>query len=246
MIGCTCPVCSSDNPRNKRLRSSALVGVGGRNLLIDTAVELRMQALAAGLSRVDAVLLTHQHSDHLCGFDDLRRFSSMQQQIIPCYGNQPTIDRLRAMFPYVLTTAERGFHDIPVVSFNVVSGPFVAAGTAITPIPLHHGRRPCLGYRIGDFAYCTDVSEIPPDSMELLRGVDTLILGALRHRPHPTHMSLSQSLEVARRLGPRQTYFTHMGHDLEHDATNRSLPPEAQLCYDGLELELDDPPRHFR
>ncbi len=242
MIGCQCQVCRSDNPRNRRLRASALVSAGDRNLLIDTAVEMRLQALAAGLSRVDAVVFTHHHTDHVCGFDDLRRFCNLQKQLIPCYGNAETIERLKAMFPYVHTDTSKGFYDLPVVGLNVIDGPFSAAGLPITPVPLKHGWWPCYGYRIGDFAYCTDVSEVPAESMQMLRNLDVLVLGALRHREHATHMSLSQSLEVVAELRPRQTYFTHMAHDLEHEATNHTLPEGVQLAYDGLEFEVADPP----
>ena len=215
--------------------------VAGRNLLIDTAVEMRLQALAAGLSHIDAVIFTHHHTDHVCGFDDLRRFCNLQKQLIPCYGNAETIERLGTMFPYVLTTTDKGFYDLPVVSLNVIEGPFAAAGMPITPIPLKHGWWPCYGYRIGNFAYCTDVSDVPQESMEMLEGLDVLVLGALRHRPHATHMSVAQSLEVVARLRPRQTYFTHMAHDLEHEETNRALPAGVELAYDGLEFEVDDP-----
>jgi phosphoribosyl 1,2-cyclic phosphate phosphodiesterase len=241
MIGCHCPVCTSDNPRNRRHRTAALLSFAGRNVLIDTTFELRLQALRAGLDRVDAVLYTHQHADHVCGFDDLRRFCNLQKGLIPCYGNAETMARLRQMFDYASNDPQATFFEIPVVSFNPVSGPFELFGQMVTPVPMLHGRWGCLGYRVGDFAYCTDVREIPAASMELLRGLDTLVLGALRHRPHPTHMTVDQALGVVAALGPRQTYLTHIAHDLDHDATNAALPPNVQLAYDGLILDLSDP-----
>ena len=241
MIGCRCAVCTSRDPRNKRRRASILIQAAGRNLLVDTTPELRLQAIDAGLDHVDAVLFTHQHADHICGFDDLRRFCTLQRAGLPCYANAATIERLRRVFDYALTPAERNFFDVPVVTFNVIEGPFELFGLRITPIPVVHGRWPCNGYRLGDFAYCTDVRQIPPASLEVLRGLDTLVLGALRHAPHVTHFTIAQALEMVAELRPRRTFFTHLAHDLDHEATSATLPPGVALAYDGLVLELPDP-----
>lgn len=241
MIGCRCPVCTSDNPRNRRHRASCLVQFAQRNILIDTTPEMRLQSIRAGLDRVDAVLFTHHHADHICGFDDLRRFCSLQKAGIPCYGDAETVSRLAEMFPYVRHSVDEGFFEIPVVTFHAVDGPFDLFGRTVTPVPLVHGACPCLGYRFGDFAYCTDVREITPASMELLAGLDTLVLGALRHRPHVTHFTVAQALEAVAALRPRRTILTHIAHDLEHEATGAALPRGVELAWDGLTLELPDP-----
>jgi len=239
MIGCRCAVCTSTNPRNRRTRASALLEFDGRNVLIDTSIDLRFQALAAGLDRVDSILFTHQHADHICGFDDVRRFCSLQRTCIPCYGNAATVKHVQRVFDYALTSAEKDFFDVPVASFTAIDGPVELFGRRVTPVPLVHGRWPCFGYRLGDFAYCTDVKEIPPASLELLRGLDTLVLGALRHRPHPTHFTVEQALAVVAELKPRRALLTHIAHDLEHEATNAALPEGMELAYDGLEFEVN-------
>lgn len=238
MIGCRCPVCTSGDPKNSRTRASILVSYDNRNILIDTTFDLRMQAVAAGLDRVDAVLFTHHHADHVCGFDELRRFCCLQMQRIPCYGNRGTMEHLHRMFPYVQTDDSPITFEIPVVSFNPVSGPFDLFGREVIPVPVRHGRWDCLGYRFGRFAYVTDVNEIPPSSMNLLTGLDVLVLGALRHRPHPTHFTVAESLEIVNRLRPRRTYFTHICHDLDHEPTNATLPDGVELAYDGLRVVI--------
>lgn len=240
MIGCRCSVCTSDNPRNHRRRASCLVRSGGRNLLIDTVYELRLQCLDAGIDHLDAVLYTHEHADHVCGFDDVRRFCELRDAALPVFASPDCIARLRAMFPYATEPGGMAV-GLPVVSFNVVEAPFQAAGVPVTPVPLFHGRWACYGYRIGDLAYCTDVKEIPPPSMEMLRGLDVLVLGALRHREHVTHMTVAQALDVISELKPRRAFLTHIAHDLEHEATNAALPEGVELAYDGLVIETDEP-----
>lgn len=241
MIGCRCPVCTSDDPRNRRYRASALLQFAGRNVLIDTTPELRLQALRAGLDRVDAVLMTHQHADHVAGFDDLRRFGSLQKSSIDVFAHAETIQRLREMFPYVAEEDVPEHFEIPAVRYRPVTGPFDLFGTTVTPVPLTHGRWSCYGYRLGNLAYCTDVRDVPPASRELLRGLDTLILGALRHRPHATHFTVAEALEVIADLRPRRTWLTHIAHDLDHAATNAALPPGVELAWDGLALDVAEP-----
>jgi phosphoribosyl 1,2-cyclic phosphate phosphodiesterase len=241
MIGCRCPVCTSDNPRNQRHRASCLVQFAGRNVLIDTTPEMRLQSIRAGLDRLDAVLMTHQHADHVVGFDDLRRFCSLQQECIPVYAGADTIDHLKAMFPYTIDSADHQVFEIPVIAFHTIDAPFDLFGATVTPVPLVHGRWQCFGYRFGSLAYCTDVRRVPPESMDLLRDLDVLVLGALRHRPHATHFTIEQALEVVTELKPRQTYLTHIAHDLEHDETNAALPDGVALAYDGLEIDLPEP-----
>src|SRR6185295_1452748 len=233
MIACDCPVCTSPDARDKRTRPSILIRAAGASLLVDTSPELRLQCLANDVRRVDAVLFTHHHIDHVAGLDDLRRFNWIQKAPIPLYGQQATLDRLASMFEYVFDPDPAYPSAIPQLSRHPISGPFQIGDCAITPIPLLHGRLPILGFRIGDFAYCTDVSEIPADSWPLLAGLDVLVLDALRNRPHPTHFNLEQAVDHAGRIGARQTYFTHIAHELMHEPTNRELPSGMALAHDG-------------
>jgi phosphoribosyl 1,2-cyclic phosphate phosphodiesterase len=239
MIACDCPVCTSSDPRDKRTRPSVLIEYQNRlktgftSLLIDTSPELRQQCLANNVRRVDAVLYTHHHIDHLAGLDDLRRFNSLQRQALPCYGQVETLGRLRTMFAYVFEHDPEYPSAKPHLELRRIEGPFEIGGRTITPIPLLHGRLPVLGFRVGNFAYCTDVSEIPALSFALLKGLDVLVLDALRKRPHPTHFNLDQAVSHARQIGARQTYFTHIAHELPHEQTNRELPAGMALAYDG-------------
>ena len=238
MIACDCPVCTSPDPRDKRTRPSILIRRGETCLLVDTSPELRLQCIANHVTRVDAVLFTHHHVDHVAGLDDLRRFNWTQNGPIPLYGQSATLNRLATMFAYVFDPDPAYPSAIPNLTPHPIDGPFEAAGIPVTPIPLLHGRMPVLGFRVGDFAYCTDVSEIPADSWPLLTGLDVLVLDALRRRPHPTHFNLEQAVAHARRIGARQTYFTHIAHELAHEATNRELPTGMALAYDGQVIEI--------
>jgi phosphoribosyl 1,2-cyclic phosphate phosphodiesterase len=237
MIACDCTVCTSADPRDRRMRPSVLIQYDATSLLIDTSPELRLQCLASNVRRVDAVLYTHHHIDHLAGLDDLRRFNWLQEAVIPCYGQPATLDRLRTMFAYVFEDEPEYPSAKPRLELREINGPLTLCGRTITPIPLLHGKLPVLGFRVGDFAYCTDVSEIPAESWPLLSGLDILILDALRKRPHPTHFNLEQAVDHARRIGARQTYFTHIAHELPHEATNRELPKGMALSHDGLVIE---------
>lgn len=238
VIGCQCSVCTSSNPKNKRTRSSVILEVQGLNILIDTATEFRLQALAAQIERVDAVLYTHCHADHVFGFDDLRVFDYHQQQAVPVYGNEPTITELRSVFAYAFRKTQEGGGK-PQVETNIVAGQFQIQGVEITPIPVFHGELPIFGYRIGRAAYVTDCSCIPPQSLTLLKDLDLLILGVIRREPHPTHMHLDQALELVETLRPKRTYFTHISHLLDHDETNHTLPQGVELAYDGLRITVD-------
>ncbi|MBI2844034.1 MAG: MBL fold metallo-hydrolase [Armatimonadetes bacterium] len=233
MIGCKCHVCTSDDPRNRRTRTSALVEFAGKHILIDTTLELRIQCLANQVERVDAVLFTHAHADHIFGLDDIRRFNEIQRFSIPCYGSGDTLATIRQAFDYIFIRTQEGGGK-PKIDLIEVSGPFAAAGVPIIPIPVLHGRLPVFGYRIGDLAYITDCSKIPEESLELLRGLDVLVLGVLRTRPHPTHFNLSQGVATALSLAPKWTYFVHIAHGLDHSHTNRQLPSGIELAHDGL------------
>lgn len=243
MIACDCAVCTSADPRDRRTRPSILIQFGGAteriSLLVDTSPELRLQCLACNVRRVDAVLYTHHHIDHIAGLDDLRRFNWIQSQAMPCYGQPETLERLRAMFGYVFESDADYPSAKPQLDLREIQGPFEIGGTTITPIPLLHGTLPVLGFRVGDFAYCTDVNQIPPASWPLLAGLRVLILDALRRRAHPTHFSLGEAVDHARRIGAGHTYFTHIAHELGHEATNRELPAGMALAYDGQVIRLD-------
>lgn len=240
MIGCDCPVCTSDDPHDRRTRSSIVVQAAGSAILVDTTPELRMQCLACGVTRVDAVLFTHHHADHIVGLDDLRRFNALQKQVLTCYGNKATLSALEQMFPYAFHHRPDYPSTKPQLRLEPIGGPFEAAGVPVVPIPLLHGKLPVLGFRFGRFAYCTDVSVIPSESMGLLEGLEVLILDGLRRRPHPTHFNLDQAVEAAGRIGAKRTFFTHIAHELPHAATNAALPPGMALAHDGQIIEVDE------
>ncbi|OGP37919.1 MAG: MBL fold metallo-hydrolase [Deltaproteobacteria bacterium GWC2_56_8] len=237
VIGCHCPTCSSSNPRNKRTRSSILVQEEGRNIPIDTSTDLRAQALGNGIERIDAVLFTHPHADHIHGIDDLRAFNLAQKGPIPCYGSALTIERIRVMFDYIFRE-DAGDGWKPNLTTNIVDGPVMVFGIGVEPIDISHGSAAIFGYRIGRLAYLTDCSGIPPASIEKLKGVELLILGALRHKPHPTHFSVEQAMEASRAIGPERTILTHLGHNLDYEKDASLLPPGIELAYDGLTIEL--------
>lgn len=239
MIGCECPVCTSPDPRDKRTRTSAVFSYDGRNLLIDTGPELRLQCLACGIRRADAILFTHHHADHVVGLDDVRRFNWLQGGAITCYGNAKTIEHLRNMFSYAFLYDPEYPSAKPQLDMQVIDGPLELFGRRVVPIPYFHGSLPVLGYRVGDIAYCPDCNLIPDEAAALLKGLDVLVLDALRRRPHPTHFNLEQAVEAARRIGARRTYFTHLAHELKHAETNSGLPEGMELAYDGLVVESD-------
>ncbi len=240
VIGCACAVCRSTDPRNRRYRPSVLVQRRGQTILVDTPPELRLQLLRAEVTRLDAILYTHTHADHLFGLDDVRVFSGHTASGLPVFGSRQTLENLRRQFYYVFieTPAAGGKPRLDLHAIEPLDRPFVVAGLDVQPVPVLHGTTPVLGFRFGNLAYVTDTNQIPPASLELLRELDVLVLDALRDRPHPTHFSLSEALEVVAELGPRRTYFTHICHDLDHAATNRRLPPGVELAYDGLIVDV--------
>ncbi len=239
IINCQCAVCQSANPKNKRLRSSVMVEVDGLDILIDTSVDLRQQLLRHPFPRLDAILYTHAHADHIFGMDDIRRFNYLQKERIPIYGNRETIERLQGIFRHA-------FHDgpprpgVPSVRPHIVDGRFKIKHVEVAPILLYHGEMPILGYRIGSFAYCTDVSRIPQESYRMLENLDLLVLDALRLKEHPTHFSLRQAVEQAVKIGARQTCFIHMSHQIEHEEQSRNLPENMALSYDGLSINIGE------
>lgn len=237
MIACDCPVCTSPDPHDRRTRTSALFSFDDRHVLIDTPPELRLQCVACNVRRIDAVLITHAHADHIAGLDDLRRFNYVLHDVLDVYGNDATLDRLERMFAYAFR--ERPYHNsaIPHLRARRLTGPVELFGRTITPIPYAHGTTEVYGYRVGDMAYCPDCSGIPDASRALLAGLEVLVLDGLRHTPHPTHFNLEQAIAEAQRIGARRTYFTHIAHELQHATVNAELPDGMQLAYDGLVLE---------
>ena len=237
-IGCPCAVCHSTDARDNRLRPTILNGYEGRNILIDTTPDFRTQALRARIERLDAVLFTHAHADHLMGLDDVRPFNFRQKEGIPIYAAGETMAAIQRCFPYIFDGAKQE-SNVPRLNARVFAGePFDLFGLEFQPIPVLHGSRTIHGFRFGAAAYLTDHSEIPESSMELLGGLDTIFLDALRYKPHPTHSTVDRSLETVRRLGARRAFFTHICHDLAHERAESMLPPHVRLAYDGLEIQV--------
>jgi phosphoribosyl 1,2-cyclic phosphate phosphodiesterase len=240
MVGCACATCRSTEPRDRRLRPSILVEVmNGPSVLVDTATDLRQQALTFGVRRVDAILFTHSHADHIMGLDEVRRFNVLQKSAIPAYADARTSADLRRTFHYIFEPPSQRGGGVPQIDLHTIGGPFEIADLQVVPVPLFHGERPILGFRFGSFAYLTDCNRIPDESWPLLGGLDVLVLDALRHRPHPTHFTVAQALEVVERVKPQRAFFTHICHDLPHVATNAALPSHVELAYDGLVLDIE-------
>jgi phosphoribosyl 1,2-cyclic phosphate phosphodiesterase len=250
MIACDCAVCRSTDPRDKRTRPSILIEVATdraspiaravKSVLVDTSTDLRAQALAHDVRRVDAILFTHSHADHVMGLDEVRRYNILQRDAIACFADERTLGDLRRTFDYIFNPpAGPAGGGIPQLTLFRIAGPFLLGGVEFVPVPVLHGERPILGFRVGSFAYLTDCSRIPDSSWPLLDGVRTLVVDALRERSHPTHFSVQEAIAAARKIGAGRTYFTHICHDLGHAATCARLPAGIELAYDGLILHVD-------
>ena len=238
MIGCDCSTCRSADPRDRRLRPSILVeAVDGTSVLVDAGPDLREQALAYGIRRVDAIVFTHGHADHILGLDDVRRFNYMQKRPMACYADPLTIAGIRQTFSYAFNPVTQKGGGLPQLVTFTIYGAFCVGGHEVVPVPLYHGARPILGFRFGAFAYLTDCNRIPDASWPMLGGLDVLVIDALRDRPHPTHFTVAEAVDASRRIAARRTYFTHMCHDLPHAATSARLPDGVELAYDGLVVE---------
>jgi phosphoribosyl 1,2-cyclic phosphate phosphodiesterase len=239
VVGCHCATCSSTNQRNKRTRCSSAIELdNGKLIIIDTGPDLRHQALREGLTHVDAVLYTHTHADHLHGIDDLRGFCQIQRSQIPLYGSHDAMLHIADKFGYTLREPSN-FWDLPVLKANPVDAPFQLFDQTITPIPIKHGNINIYGYRIGNIAYLTDVSAIPESSLELLKGLQVLILDCLRYTEHYTHINLEQSLNYASLIKAKSTYLIHMTHEIEYQTLSEKLPKDVYVGYDGLKITLD-------
>ncbi|HQY89471.1 MAG TPA: MBL fold metallo-hydrolase, partial [Tepidisphaeraceae bacterium] len=236
MIGCKCEVCTSSDPRDKRSRTSIVVEYDNRAILIDVTPELRLQAIANDLMRIDSVVITHAHADHIMGMDDLRRFNVLKDGPLDLWMDERTSKPVRNCFGYCFSpTQEEGVFR-PLLVEQRINGPFDLYGRTWTPIPMIHGRGHVLGFRIDDFAYCTDVSSMPEESFALIQGLDLLILDALQETKHPTHFNIAEALDVVDRVEPKRTFFTHMSHRVKHERDEPKLPPNVKFLYDGLRL----------
>lgn len=238
MVGCRCNVCSSTDPRDKRLRPSVLLRLDQHRILIDTSPDFRYQALRFGIERIDAILYTHSHADHILGLDDVRPFNFMQRRDIPIYGSSETLRVIGRTFEYVFDTAPSQSSRPRLSLHSFESEPIQLAGLEFEPIQAFHGNGTVYGFRFGDCAYLTDHSDIPPQSRERLTGLEVLFLDALRHNPHPTHSTVEESLKTVESLKPRRAFFTHISHDLLHASVEARLPPNVHIAYDGLEIGI--------
>ncbi|MGB9458839.1 MAG: MBL fold metallo-hydrolase [Bryobacteraceae bacterium] len=238
-LGCHCAVCTSTDPRDNRLRPSVLVSYQDRRVLIDTTPDFRTQALRAHLDRVDAVLFTHAHFDHIMGLDDVRPFNFRQKERIPIYAAPETMASIQRVFQYIFDGVKKESNVAQLEPRLIEGGPIELFGLEFLPVPIQHGSQTIFGFRFGDAAYLTDHSAIPESSLDKLRGLDVLFLDALRYKPHPTHSTVARSLETVERLAPRRAFFTHICHDLAHERAESMLPPQVRLAYDGLEITVD-------
>jgi phosphoribosyl 1,2-cyclic phosphate phosphodiesterase len=240
MIGCDCQVCRSTDPRDQRMRPSIYLAFDDdTRVLVDTTPDLRAQALRFDVRRVDAVLFTHAHADHIMGLDEVRRYNVLTRQPMPVYADAPTLASLRRTFAYAFESDAPKGGGVPDLRMWTIGGAFCVGRQEVLPVPVQHGSWEILGFRLGRFAYLTDCNGIPARSLALLEDLDCLVLDALRHRPHPTHFTLEEAVTMARRIGARRTWFTHIAHDLGHEITCASLPDGMALAHDGLEVTVD-------
>jgi phosphoribosyl 1,2-cyclic phosphate phosphodiesterase len=238
MIGCGCATCSSSDPRDKRLRTSVWIQHDDKHIIIDSGIDLRQQALKNHIPSIDAVLFTHHHVDHIFGLDELRPINFLQKKTVLAYGTEHTKENLKRVYPYVFE-GHNCPSDVPKIEYRTFNHtPFHLDDLEIIPVPLFHGELPVMGFRLGRFAYCTDVSRIPKESYDLLRNLDILVLGALRHSPHPTHFTLAEAVEEAHSIKAGKTYFVHMSHELGHKSMLAQLPPNMAPAHDGLKISL--------
>ena len=239
MICCDCEVCRSTDARDSRTRPSIVIDCDdGMRVLVDTTPDLRTQALRHDLRRIDAILFTHSHADHVMGLDEVRRYNMLSRAPMPVYGDAPTLREVRRTFAYIFESDAPKGGGVPDLRLFPIAGPFCLGRQVVQPVPIRHGPWDILGFRVGRFAYLTDCNGIPATSLELLEGLDCLVLDALRKRPHPTHFTIDQAVEMARQVGARRTLFTHIAHELGHEETCASLPDGMALAYDGLSVQV--------
>ncbi len=236
MVGCNCRVCSSGDPQDKRTRASLLISYNDHIVLIDTSTDLREQALRQHIRRIDAVLFTHAHADHVNGIDDLRGFHFLHKEIIPCFASRATLETLLSGFSYIFNE-NQGSGYTPLLAAHEISAPFELFGKTVIPIPLLHGKTFSFGYRIGDFAYLTDCNAIPEPSLELLQGLEIMVIDGLRWTEHPFHFNITGAIAAARQIKATRTIMTHLTHEIAYSERNK-LPSGFELAYDGMEFNL--------
>jgi phosphoribosyl 1,2-cyclic phosphate phosphodiesterase len=238
-VGCDCAICRSADPRDRRLRPSVMISYNGRHILIDTTPDFREQALREHITQLDAVLYTHTHADHILGIDDLRPLTYRHHPgRLPLYASPRACEYLRSMFRYIFEATYR-FGGLPQVELYPIEGPLELFGARFEPLTVIHGEAPILGFRFGSAAYLTDHSEVPQETIEKLRDLDILFLDALRYTPHPTHSTVEQSLKIVEELKPKRAFFTHICHDLGHEATDAAMPADVRLAFDGMKLTFE-------
>ena len=237
MIGCECDTCRSDDPKDTRTRASALISWREnseiRNILVDTSTDLRQQSLNARLNRIDSVLFTHPHADHIHGIDELRSFNFLQKNSIPCYGSPYTLSRIKTMFDYIFSDDVQ-LSAIPKITLEPMEGEFTLFGRKIVPLPAKHGEMDIYGYRIGTVAYLTDCNSVPDSTIENMQHLSLLVIGAVQTQYHPTHFNIDQAVELSSKIGAKKTYITHLNHTIRHNDQNAKLPENVRLAYDGL------------
>jgi phosphoribosyl 1,2-cyclic phosphate phosphodiesterase len=237
MIGCYCPVCTSSDRRDKRMRASVMISYGKTRVLVDTTPELRLQCVANRVDHIDAVVYTHAHADHIMGLDDVRRFNALSQKPLEVWADQRTHDVVNKTFGYAFGENDPASKvSRPHLLRKLIGGPFEIGGVKWTPIPLFHGDMPILGFRVGALAYCTDVSRIPEESFNMLKDVELLVLDGLQFHGHPTHFSIPEAIEAASCIGAKMTYLTHIAHGVHHESASGTLPAHVALAYDGLRI----------
>jgi phosphoribosyl 1,2-cyclic phosphate phosphodiesterase len=239
-LGCNCSVCSSTDPRDNRLRPSVMVQYGGRTVLIDTTPDFRQQALREGIERIDAILFTHSHADHIMGLDDVRPLNLRQKSTIPIYGSLETLTTIQSSFRYIFENSNPESSIPKLTPHPLTLNGIDLFGLRFTPVLLNHGRSFVYGYRFGPAAYLTDHSKIPDASIAQLADLDVLFLDALRHKPHPTHTTVTRALQYVEQIAPKRAFFTHISHDLPHEETERDFPSHVRLAYDGLRIMTGD------
>jgi phosphoribosyl 1,2-cyclic phosphate phosphodiesterase len=237
MPGCSCPACSSTDPRDSRYRASALLQWNGKNLVIDTGPEFRLQMLREKVPGIDAVLYTHHHADHIHGLDDLRSYTFLTGKSVPLYGQADTLEWIRHHHDYIWNAVQKG-GGLPLVELCPVAQPFNLFGVDVIPVPVLHGILPVFGYRFGGAAYISDVSAIPVESKRLLAGLEVLIIDAVRYRPHSTHFNVEGAVAMAQELKPKLTILTHLNHDIVHAKLAEELPEGIVPAWDGMRIAL--------
>ncbi len=241
VVGCPCDVCQSSDPRNHRTRSSIFVSKENKNILVDTSPDLRSQALMTGLRRIDAVLYTHDHADHIFGLDELRTFNFIMGQPIPIYGNEKVIDRIKTVFNYIWDPDAPKGGGLPMLNTNIFKEAMTLGGIKVEPLDLIHGKQHILGFLFdGNAAYMTDCSDVPDETIEMTKGVDLAIIDGLRYRPHSTHLSIDGAVKVLEKIKPKRALLTHLSHSMDYDRLRSELPDWVEPAYDGMVIDLED------